>query len=56
MKDWAGTGRAYADSYASLCVGTAAFLIDELGEARGRTLLDVGSGTGSLSAAFAGAG
>ncbi|MGN7948000.1 class I SAM-dependent methyltransferase [Microbacterium sp. 22215] len=56
MKDWAGTGRAYADSYASLCVGTAAFLIDELGEARGRTLLDVGSGTGSLSAAFAAAG
>ncbi|MGJ0387989.1 methyltransferase domain-containing protein [Microbacterium sp. CGR1] len=56
MKDWAGTGRAYADSYAALCVGTAGFMLDELGEARGRSLLDVGSGTGSLSAAFAGAG
>ncbi|KQQ69039.1 hypothetical protein ASF63_03455 [Microbacterium sp. Leaf320] len=56
MKDWAGTGRAYADSYAALCVGTAGFVLNELGDARGRTLLDVGSGTGSLSAAFASAG
>jgi len=55
MKDWAGTGRAYADSYASLCVGTAAVLLAGLGDARGRTLLDVGSGTGALSAEFAGA-
>jgi hypothetical protein len=27
MKDWSGTGRAYADSYASLCVGTAEALL-----------------------------
>ncbi|WP_235560679.1 class I SAM-dependent methyltransferase [Microbacterium sp. Leaf320] len=31
-------------------------MLNELGDARGRTLLDVGSGTGSLSAAFASAG
>ncbi|WP_372969558.1 class I SAM-dependent methyltransferase [Microbacterium sp.] len=53
MKDWAGTGRAYADSYASLCVGTADALRDALGAPDGRTLLDVGSGTGLLTAAFA---
>lgn len=56
MKDWAGTGRAYADSYAALCIGTAPALIESLGAATGRTLLDVGSGTGLLSAAFVAAG
>ncbi|SEB85892.1 class I SAM-dependent methyltransferase [Microbacterium hydrocarbonoxydans] len=53
MKDWAGTGRAYADSYASLCVGTADALRDALGAPADRTLLDVGSGTGLLTAALA---
>lgn len=53
MKDWAGTGRAYADSYASLCVGAVDALRDALGAPVGRTLLDVGSGTGLLTAAFA---
>ncbi|WP_312167284.1 class I SAM-dependent methyltransferase [Microbacterium sp.] len=52
MKDWAGTGRAYADSYASLCVGTASAVSASLGDADGRTLLDVGSGTGLLAAAL----
>ncbi|MEV7609211.1 class I SAM-dependent methyltransferase [Microbacterium sp. NPDC089320] len=56
MKDWAGTGRAYADSYASLCVGTAGTLLGELGAPGNRTLLDVGSGTGMVTAAFADAG
>ena len=56
MKDWAGTGRAYADSYASLCVGTAGTLLGRLGDPAGRSLLDVGSGTGLLTAAFTDAG
>ncbi len=56
MKDWAGTGRAYADSYASLCVGTAATLLGAFGPPGERTLLDVGSGTGMLTARFADAG
>lgn len=56
MKNWAGTGAAYAASYASLCAGTAGVLIDALGGPAGRTVLDVGSGTGLLSAAFHDAG
>ncbi|CAH0153370.1 putative methyltransferase Rv0224c [Microbacterium sp. Bi98] len=56
MKDWAGTGRAYADSYASLCVGTAEALLGAFGTHGERTLLDVGSGTGMLTAAFTDAG
>ncbi|WP_311257468.1 class I SAM-dependent methyltransferase [Microbacterium sp. WCS2018Hpa-9] len=56
MKDWAGTGRAYADSYASLCVGTAGTLLGMLGAPAGRSLLDVGSGTGLLTASFSDAG
>lgn len=56
MKDWAGTGRAYADSYASLCVGTARTLLGMLGDPSGRSLLDVGSGTGLLTASFVDAG
>lgn len=56
MKDWSGTGRAYADSYASLCVGTAGTLLGMLGAPAGRSLLDVGSGTGLLTASFSDAG
>lgn len=56
MKDWAGTGQAYADSYASLCVGTAGTLLGMLGAPAGRSLLDVGSGTGLLAASFVDAG
>ncbi|MFJ4174196.1 class I SAM-dependent methyltransferase [Microbacterium sp. NPDC089696] len=53
MKSWTATGEAYAASYASLCLGTAPELIAALGPGAGRTLLDVGSGTSSLLAAFA---
>jgi len=56
MKDWAGTGEAYAASYASLCAGTADALADAVGAPDGRSLLDVGSGTGGLAASLRDAG
>lgn len=56
MKDWTGTGEAYAASYASLCAGTAPAIGSALGPAAGRTLLDVGSGTGELAVTLSGAG
>ena len=56
MKDWGGRGEAYAASYAALCAGTAEPIMSMLGEPAGRTLLDVGSGTGLLTAALADAG
>jgi SAM-dependent methyltransferase len=56
VKAWDGVGEAYAASYASLCAGTGDALIRLLGEADGRRMLDVGSGTGDLAARFAGLG
>ncbi|MFB7250488.1 class I SAM-dependent methyltransferase [Microbacterium sp. NPDC056234] len=56
MKDWAGTGEAFAASYAQLCLGTAEALIVGLGPPRGRSVLDVGAGTGALAARLAQAG
>jgi len=56
VKSWDGVGEAYAASYASLCAGTGDTLIRLLGDAGGRRLLDVGSGTGDLAARFAGLG
>ncbi|MFC4139165.1 MULTISPECIES: class I SAM-dependent methyltransferase [unclassified Microbacterium] len=53
---WAGTGDAYAASYAALCAGTGARLRELAGAAGGRTLLDVGAGDGTLAAAWADAG
>lgn len=50
MNSWAGTGEAYAASYAALCAGTAEALAEALGPPQGRSLLDVGSGTGQLAA------
>ncbi|WP_244632555.1 hypothetical protein [Microbacterium sp. Se63.02b] len=46
MKDWVGVGEAYSASYAALCAGTLPALRDALGDARGRSLVDVGAGTG----------
>ncbi len=56
MKDWDGVGEAFAASYASLCAGTGDALRTALGDPDGRTLLDVGAGTGALAASFAAAG
>ena len=53
---WAGTGDAYAASYAGLCAGTGPRLGELAGAAAGRTLLDVGSGEGRLAAAWRDAG
>lgn len=50
---WSGVGEAYAASYAELCAGTGETLRALLGPGGGRTLLDVGAGTGELAAAFA---
>ena len=50
---WSGVGAAYASSYAELCRGTFPALQALLGTGDGRTLLDVGAGTGELAAAFA---
>ncbi|MEW1961597.1 class I SAM-dependent methyltransferase [Microbacterium sp. NPDC077644] len=56
MSSWRGVGSAYAASYADLCSGTADAIIDVLGPARSRTLLDVGSGTGALGTLLTDAG
>lgn len=56
MKDWVGVGEAYAVSYAALCAGTFDTMRDALGPAAGRRLLDVGSGDGTLAAAWSAAG
>ncbi|WP_337003299.1 class I SAM-dependent methyltransferase [Microbacterium sp. LB12] len=56
MKDWVGVGEAYSASYAALCAGTFPLLQAALGAAHGRTLLDVGSGDGTLADAWATAG
>jgi ubiquinone/menaquinone biosynthesis C-methylase UbiE len=52
MKDWTGVGEAYSLSYAALCAGTFPLMSEALGAGRGRTLLDVGSGDGTLAAAW----
>lgn len=53
---WAGTGEAYAVSYAGLCAGTGERLRELVGDADGRSLLDVGAGDGTLAAAWSDAG
>jgi len=55
---WAGTAEAYASSFALLCAGTVEPLLDALDErmpSRG-TLLDVGTGPGTLARAAAARG
>ncbi|MGP6171266.1 class I SAM-dependent methyltransferase [Microbacterium sp. A204] len=53
MSGWNGVGAAYAASYADLCAGTTQVIVQALGAGAQRTLLDVGSGTGSLAAKLA---
>jgi SAM-dependent methyltransferase len=52
VADWSSTGDAYAVSFAALCAGAVSAVLDEA-EARtaGRTLLDVGTGSGAVAAA-----
>lgn len=50
---WSGVAEAYRTSFATLCEGTIAQL---LADTPGRTLLDVGSGTGTLAARAAAEG
>ena len=53
---WAGTGDAYAASYAQLCAGTGERMRRLAGSPAGRSLLDVGAGDGTLAAAWSDAG
>lgn len=53
---WRGVGDAYSASYASLCAGAGERLREVVGAARGRTLLDVGAGDGTLASQWADAG
>ncbi len=53
---WAGVGEAYADSYDALSAGTGERILELLGPAAGRSLLDVGAGAGTLAARYADAG
>ena len=53
---WAGTGEAYAESYAALCAGTGQRMRELIGAAGERSLIDVGAGDGRLAAMWADAG
>jgi SAM-dependent methyltransferase len=56
--EWGGTASAYAASFARLCAGSVDAVLDVLGEpgASGGTLLDAGTGTGTLARAAAARG
>ena len=47
---WRGKATAYQNSFAGLCAYPMPFLLDRTGVGRGTRVLDVGCGTGSLSA------
>ncbi|HST86586.1 MAG TPA: class I SAM-dependent methyltransferase [Kineosporiaceae bacterium] len=47
---WQDKATAYQDSFAGLCAYPMPFLLDQTGVGRGSRVLDVGCGTGSLSA------
>nr|BFE59034.1 methyltransferase domain-containing protein [Dactylosporangium thailandense] len=47
---WTGRAAAFADSYAHLCAHTAGPLLEAAGLAPGRTLLDAGTGSGTVAA------
>lgn len=46
---WSGTAGVYAESFARLCEGAVQPLLAEVGPLDGRTLHDVGCGTGAVS-------
>ncbi|NEB35614.1 class I SAM-dependent methyltransferase [Streptomyces sp. SID14515] len=48
---WSGKAEAYARTYARLCAHPAAALLDAAGTGRGTRVLDVGCGSGTVSAA-----
>lgn len=53
---WAGRSDAYRDGFAKLCAHTAGPLLDAAAVGPGRTVLDVGTGTGNVAAAAAARG
>ena len=57
LADWTGTGEAYASSFGRLTEGAVAPLLDAVGASRGGdesgSLLDVGTGPGTVAAAAA---
>jgi len=57
MADWSDVGEAYAASFAALCAGAVDAVLDEAeARTRGRSLLDVGTGPGTVAAAAAARG
>jgi ubiquinone/menaquinone biosynthesis C-methylase UbiE len=53
---WAGGAEAYAKTFAPFCAGPAADLLDAAGVGEGTTVLDVGTGTGTVAALAAARG
>lgn len=53
---WSGKAEAYARTYARLCAHPAAALLDAAGAGPGSRVLDVGCGSGTVSALAAGRG
>ncbi|MFE7372626.1 class I SAM-dependent methyltransferase [Streptomyces anulatus] len=53
---WSGRAEAYARTYARLCAHPAALLLDAAGVGPGSRVLDVGCGSGTISALAAGRG
>jgi SAM-dependent methyltransferase len=47
---WAGGAEAYGKTFGPFCAGAAAALLDAAGAGPGTTLLDVGTGTGTVAA------
>ncbi|MFH9266384.1 methyltransferase domain-containing protein [Streptomyces sp. NPDC017546] len=53
---WSGKAEAYASTYARLCAHPAAALLEAAGAGPGTSVLDVGCGSGAISALAAGRG
>lgn len=48
---WEDTADAYVRSFGRLCAGTVPAILDRLGPGRGRRVLDIGTGPGTVAAA-----